>query len=301
MKVIIERVGPDKVYCVVPDGGSDWQITTTMIQGVWPWISFHYCTSHGVSCIVKHCFKQDGECPELYVLNEWISTAQHWFSTHSCLALISQLAQTDEKTSFLWPVCTRFCGLLLKMRRFRAMRDLLRRVVQCGVYVEKRLMNDAIKPEVVTADPWDLMDRILKCMGPLLLLCRLADGQKPVMSKLFGTILYVRKQIQDAAEETDDDSVERRICSVVLERLPKLQSDISQATYCLEPLFVNNSKNAASCIVKLWQLARKVPAPPPPSSPFSNPNPNPFPPSGNDGGGRRRMDSTSRKNGRATH
>ena len=37
-----------------------------------------------------------------------------------------------------------------------------------------------------------------------------------------------------------------------------MQSDIASATYCLDPLFVNNSKNAAGCIVKLWQLARKV-------------------------------------------
>ena len=88
--------------------------------------------------------------------------------------------------------------------------------------MEKRLTNDEIKPEVVGADPWDLMDRILNIMGPLLLLCRLADGQKPVMSKFYGTTLCVRQKIQDVADEADDDSVERRICDVVLEKLPKM-------------------------------------------------------------------------------
>lgn len=298
LKVIIERVGPEKVFAVIPDGGSDWQATKTMIQALWPWISFHHCTSHGTSLVVKDCFKEDGDVPELFELNEWISEAQHWFQKHACQAFISQLAGPGDKTVFLWPACTRFCGVLLKIKRFRAMRDLLRRVVQSGVYVEKHYVDDEFKPEVESADVWDAMDRVTKTLGPLLLLCRLADGQKAVMSKLYGTMLYVRQKIEDVAAETDPDSVERRMCAVFLNRWPKMQSDIAQATYCLEPLFVDTSKTAASCTVKLWQLARKVRPPP---LPIFSSNPTPPPPSGHDGGGRRRMECTSRKDGCAAN
>ena len=45
------------------------------------------------------------------------------------------------------------------------------------------------------------MKRVIKAMGPLLLLCRLADGQKPVMSKLYGTQLYIRETLEKIAEQ----------------------------------------------------------------------------------------------------
>ena len=109
------------------------------------------------------------------------------------------------------------------------------------------------------------MDRVIKILGPLLLLCRLADGQKPVMSKLYGTQLYVREQIDTIADQSVAGSIERKIRDVFLSRWKVMQSDVAQATYCLDPLFVDKSKNAAGCIIKLWDLARKVihiPSPP---------------------------------------
>ena len=95
-------------------------------------------------------------------------------------------------------------------------------------------------------------------MGPLLLLCRLADGQKPVISKLHGTQLYVRKQMEDRAAAAGADSLESKICNVFLARWPEMQSEIVSATYMLEPLFVDKSKTSVDCTVKLWSLARKV-------------------------------------------
>ena len=44
----IARVGPEKVYAVVFDGGTDFTATEPMIQEIWPWISFLYWQSHGV-------------------------------------------------------------------------------------------------------------------------------------------------------------------------------------------------------------------------------------------------------------
>ena len=158
-----------------------------MIQSIWPWISFVHCESHEVSLILKDCSKEDGRIVELRDLNEWITDAQYWFSTHAMKGLITQMARPDEPQRFIWPACTRYCGTILKIKRFRSMCDLLRRVVLSGVYVEKNFREDPIKPVVLAADKWALMDRVIKTLGPLLLLCRLADGQKPVMSKLYGT------------------------------------------------------------------------------------------------------------------
>ena len=138
------------------------------------------------------------------------------------------------------------------------MRDLLRRVVQSGVYVEKNFTSDPFPEKIKGPDVWQLLERVIKMMGPLLLLCRLADGQKPVISKLYGTQLYVRQEMQTMATASGADSVEARIFKVFLHRWPEMQSDIVSATYLLDPLFVENSRTAAGCTIILWKLARKV-------------------------------------------
>lgn len=196
MKKAIEKAGAEQVLLVVIDGGSDWTSTKDMIQGFYPWISFMHCLSHEVSLILKDCFKVDGGIPELVELNEWLTDAQHWFSTHACASFLTQQVQPGGCAHFIWSAVTRYCDILLKMKRFYGMKELLRRVVNSGVYQEKHFVEDPFPVKILAADVWTLMARVIKCMGPLLLLCRLADGQKPVISKLYGTLLYVRDEIE---------------------------------------------------------------------------------------------------------
>lgn len=254
MKKQIEKVGPKQVVLIVIDGGSDWRSTEEMIQSFYPWIQFMHCESHEVALIIKDCF----EIPELHDLDDFITDAQHWFSSHVCAAFIKQQSTVADKTKFIWPAVTRYCGKLLKFKRFYEMRDLLRRVVQSGVYVEKNFSSDPFPEKIKGPDVWQLLERVIKMMGPLLLLCRLADGQKPVISKLYGTQLYVRQEMQKMATASGADSVEARIFKVFLHRWPEMQSDIVSATYLLDPLFVENSRTAAGCTIILWKLARKV-------------------------------------------
>ena len=258
MKKVIERIGPERVILVVIDGGADWSATADMIQATYPWISFLHCTSHEVSLILKDCFKKDGGIPELAELDEWMTDAQHWFSTHAVAALRKALAQDGETVGFVWPALTRYCGLLLKTKRFFGMRDLLRRVVNSGVYLEKNFVDDPFPAVINAAEKWQLMERVIKCMGPLLLLCRLADGQKPIISKLYGTLLYVRSKMEEAAQRAGAGSVEDKICNVFLSRWSEMQNDLVLATYMLEPLFVDKSRTSADCTIKLWAMARKV-------------------------------------------
>ena len=258
MKKAIQMVGADKILLVVIDGGSDWTATETMIQEFYPWISFLHCTSHEVSLIIRDCFKEEGGIAELHELDAWMTDAQHWFSSHTYTIFRKEQALSGEKKSFVWPAVTRYCGVLLKFKRFFEMRPLLRRVVQSGVYIEKNFVDDPFPAKIIAADVWDMMERVIKTLGPLLLLCRLADGQKPVISKLYGTQLWVRKEIENACATAGPDSVEAKICAKFLARWPEMQSDIVCATYMLEPVFVDKSKTSAHCAVKLWQLARRV-------------------------------------------
>ena len=64
--------------------------------------------------------------------------------------------------------------------------------------------------------------------------------------------------MEESAARGGADSVEHKICDVFLKRWSEMQSDIVSATYLLDPLFVDKSKHAASCTIKLWVLARKV-------------------------------------------
>ena len=257
MKKAIDSVGPENVYVVVIDGGTDWTATETMIQEFYPWISFMHCVSHEVSLIIKDCFKEGG-IDELHELDEWITDAQHWFSTHACSSFLKGQALPGEPTAFVWPAVTRYCGLLLKIKRFLKMKPLLRRVVNSGVYRDKNFIDDPFVDVINADEKWDLMQIVTNTMGPLLLLCRLADGQKPVMSKLHGTQLYVRQKIEACALEAGVGSIEEQIFDVFMDRWPEMQNEIIGATYMLEPLFVDKSKHSAACTVNLWNLARKV-------------------------------------------
>ena len=258
MKASLERVGPETVMAVVFDGGGDWQATQDMIQGFFPWISVLYCSSHGVSIIIKDCFNEDSGITELIDMNKWITECQHWFSTHACSSFLADQAQDKEPSSFVWPAGTRYCGVLLKWKRFLDMKPLLRRVVCSGVYKEKKFADDPYADVIIAAEVWEKIRRVVTMMGPLLLLARLADGQKPVLSKLYGTQLYVRKFMQDRAADTEEDSVERQICDVFLHRWPETQSEIGSAAYMLDPLFVRESSSSADCTVKLWSLTHRV-------------------------------------------
>ena len=151
MKKILVEIGADKVFLVVIDGGADWAVTEEMIKEFFPWISFMHCTSHEVSLIIKDCFKEGG-ITELYELDDFVTRTQHWFSTHSCKSFLLSQARDDDPTAFVWPVVTRYCGKLLKMKRFNDMKELLCRVVVSGVYVEKNFAEDTIAPKISGTD-----------------------------------------------------------------------------------------------------------------------------------------------------
>ena len=243
---------------VIIDGGTDWTSTEAMIQQIWPWIQFVHCLSHEASLIIKDCFQEDGGVLGLFDLDEWITDVQHWFSSHACTSFRTSQAVAGECTAFVWPACTRYCGKLLKWKRFGDMKPLLRRVVNSGVYREKNFRDDPFPEPINGDDKWALIQRVCKMMGPLLLLCRLADGQKPVMSKVHGTQLYVRKVMEDMATAAGADSIEDKIYQKFLVRWPEMQHPLLGATYMLEPLFVDQSKHSADCTNHLWTLARKV-------------------------------------------
>ena len=79
-------------------GGSDWSTTQDMIQEFYPWL---HILSHECNLIVKDCFDEDHGIAKLVKLNEWMTDAQHWFSTHACSSFRKDQANNGEKTAFV--------------------------------------------------------------------------------------------------------------------------------------------------------------------------------------------------------
>ena len=258
VKKMIERIGPENVLAVAFDGGADWQSTKEMIQALWPWIDFLHCISHGVSLVIKDCFDEESGIEQLLETNDWISECTQWFSTHALTSFRKEQAKPGEKVSFVRPAGTRYGGVLLKWKQFLEMKPLLRRVVGSGVYKEKNFADDEYADAITATEKWTAIERVTVMMGPLLLLIRMGDGDKPIISKLYGTMLYVRHFMTRRAEASEEGSVERQILDVFLRRWPNMQSDAISAAYMLDPLFVNSSKKSADCTNKLWSLARKI-------------------------------------------
>ena len=113
-----------------------------------------HCVSHEVSLIIRDCFKATGGIEELHELDAFVTDAQHWFSSHACSsAFLKAQYVHGESSSFLWTVVTQYCGLLLKIKRFHSMCDLLRRVVQSGVvYIEKNFVDDPFPAKILDAE-----------------------------------------------------------------------------------------------------------------------------------------------------
>ena len=115
--------------------------TEAMIQELWPWISCLHCSSHEVSLIAKDCFKEDGGIVERIEWSQRIDCRCTALVQHTCdvrwkVWLTRSQNLANQPKVFIWPACTRYCGTLLKIKRCWSMRELLRRVVASGVYVE---------------------------------------------------------------------------------------------------------------------------------------------------------------------
>ena len=119
MLKVIKSCGTKSVYLVVCDGGADWQAVEKMITTSHPWIHFVHCVAHVGSLIVKDICK----IPAIEGLLEWITEAQHWFSTNKLKPLLQIFCREHYGTTraFIYPADTRFAGRLLQIKRFLSM------------------------------------------------------------------------------------------------------------------------------------------------------------------------------------
>ena len=249
----ISAAGSRSVVLAIVDGGADWVATKSMVQQKYPWISFIHCVAHESSLVIKDICKID----EIKDLLSWITDAQHWFSTGKVGPLLQLFCKEHYRTtrSFVWPAETRFAGKLLQLKRFLAMEQALKSTVQSAQYIRFSFVDDTFKDRISDANVWRLVRKIIYLVGPLLLLLRLADSNAATLSKLKGTVEYLKTKFVDSGR----DSLADKIAVAFINRAPEFECDISSAAYVLDPQFVLRSRNAPPEVMKaFWRVARKV-------------------------------------------
>ena len=133
--------------------------------------------------------------------------------------------------------------------------DAIQCLVQCSEYRRFEFQNDIFAERLADREVWSVMERITKKAGPVLLLLRLADGNGATLSKLKGTLEYIRSVMVDEGDNTLED----QISTAFHNRAPELECDISNAAYVLDPQFVNKSRNADTMVMNsFWKVSRAL-------------------------------------------
>ena len=135
------------------------------------------------------------------------------------------------------------------------MKAAIQECVNSEKYADFNFDNDIFAPRLKDNEVWDLMQRIIKSAGPILLLIRLGDLKAGTLSKLRGTTNYLRTLFV----ETGDGSLEDKIAECFHERVASIESDVANCAYMIDPQFVAQSRDAPADLMRsFWKVAKKI-------------------------------------------
>ena len=182
---------------------------------------------------------------------------QKWFSTGKVGPYLQELCVRLYGTTrkFKNPAETRFAGKLIQLKQFFNMKLAMQQCVGSQKYKRYNFEDDVFADAIEDDDCWDLVSRILKCVGPLLLIVRLGDLKQATLSKLRGTTDYVKTLMV----VTGDDSLEDKVAKIYHDMVPQLESDVANCAYCIDPQFVHKSRDAPRDVMdSFWSVSRKI-------------------------------------------
>ena len=247
------EVGAKTIFLIVIDGGADWVATEKAVTDKYPWIHFMHCVGHEGSLIIKDICKIE----EIDEVISFVTDAQKWFLTNKLGPLLQKfcIQHYGVSRAFIFPAETRFAGKLLQLKRFLSMKNALQQLVQSAQYLRFNFERDPFAGRISGGGIWDLIKRVTSTAAPVLLLLRLADTNEPTLSKLKGTVDYIKGKMIDTGTNTLED----KICVAFQNRSPELEFDISSAAYILDPQFIMKSRRAGADVMKaFWTVSRKV-------------------------------------------
>ena len=196
-------------------------------------------------------------CTQIAEVLEFVIDASKWFSTSKLGPFLQQICVRifGSTRNFEYPTVTRFAGKLLQLKKFFAMKMALQQCVTSDKYERYNFEDDVFANEIEDGEIWDLLARICKSTGPLLLLVRLGDLMTATLSKLKGTVDYIKTLMV----QTGDDSLEDKIATIFHDMVGNLESDVANCAYCIDPQFVHKSRDAPQDVMKsFWKVARQI-------------------------------------------
>ena len=186
----------------------------------------------------------------------FVTGAQHWFKTDRVGSFLqTRLRLYGSTRNFDFPAETRFGKVLVQVKKFFSMKAAIRECVHSEKYKDFNFDNDIYCPRLDDDEVWNLMSRIIKSAGPMLLLIRLGDLKSDTLSKLRGTTNYLRTLFV----QTGDGSLEDQIAGCFHARVQDVESDVANAAYMIDPQFVSKSRDApAELMQSFWKVAKKI-------------------------------------------
>ena len=77
------------------------------------------------------------------------------------------------------------------------MKEALQQLVKSSQYQRFNFLEDNFQEKISSPDVWELMSTVCETVGPILLLIRLADSNGATLSKLKGTVDYLKTKFVD--------------------------------------------------------------------------------------------------------
>ena len=166
-------------------------------------------------------------------VDAWMIEAQKWFLSGKLNSALQAICTRmfGSTRSFVFPADTRFGGKMIQWKRFLAMRSALEEFVQSDRYQQYDFENDLYAERIGDDDLWTFVRSVVKCAGPVMLLLRLGDTNHGTLSKLRGTLDYVRGLLP----QTGNGSIEDQIAEVFHARAGDFESDAANAAYVIDP------------------------------------------------------------------
>ena len=188
-------------------------------------------------------------------LINFLTAAQHWLKSGRVGSFLQSLCIRiyGSTRAFDFPAETRFGKVLIQLKKFHSMKLAIKECVGSDKYEGFNFENDIFYPRLIDDEVWELMERVIKAAGPLLLVIRLGDLQSGTLSKLRGTTDYIKTLMV----QTGDGSLEDQIADCFHNRVTSLESDAANAAYMIDPQFVTKSRDASPELMNsFWTVTK---------------------------------------------
>ena len=245
MKVVIRKVGKEKIILGIFDGAGDIQGAGRRLTVLFPWMSSMWCIPHLCAVIFKHIAEHEWFQALLQNVNHIL---HHWHGPHFTTCLLREECEKWGEPGLYFIPDARFgCQFMAAHRQIAAKRS-LRSATASPAYAQKDPADEHGVAALVRGD-----DHFRDCaagvdlLWHLMLLLRRTDGNAPVLSKVRAMALRFEADL-DAdftgrpAQHVPAGAV-AHAKAVLNKYMPDLNKPITRAAYLVDPEFLEDTKD----------------------------------------------------------